>query len=309
MKKLIFCSLIAAAVASCSKVAIEEPDFEVTTAKTTYTVKDTVSFDFSGNPNYITFFSGEAGKRYELAAVTKKDADSTVLFFSTNTTAANATTQPLSVNNVAVLASTDFTGIVDSANIRKATWKDISSKAVFATTTTTVQSGNIRVDSLKSATAPLYIAFRYKSDTAKATYLPRKWVVASFGLKNYFKDVVYPLAGGTTGAVLPFASGGFNEKSILNSSSNWVYNNANLTFNAAAIGSLPDEDWAISRPFDLTLYPSDLGTAIKNTSVRLTQYRYRFTAPGTYVVSFVAKNMDSENAKQVVRQITLTVTP
>ena len=309
MKKYIFYSILLFTFASCSKVKIEVPDFNVTTDKTTYTIRDTVAFNLEGNPGFISFFSGETGKKYELSSITKKDADSTILFFSTNTTAASTTTQPLSVNNVSVLASTNFSGVYDSASIRKATWTDISSKAVYATTTTTVQSGNIRVDNLKSADNPLFIAFRYKSDTAKATALPRKWVVASFGLKNYFKDVVYPLAGGTTGAVLPFTSGGFYEKSLLNGTSNWVFANGSLTFNAAPVGSLPDEDWSISRPFDLTLYPKDLGTVIKNTSVRLSQYRYRFVTAGTYVVTFVAKNNSSEESKEVAKQITLTITP
>jgi hypothetical protein len=309
MKKLIFFSLLATSIASCSKVKIEAPDFSVSADQNAYTTKDTITFNFDGNPDYITFYSGETGKRYEYANTTSVNYDSTILYFSTNTTAASATTQPLSANNVSVLASTDFNGSMDSVSIRKANWKDVTSKATFATTTTTVQSGNIHIEDLKTANAPLYIAFRYVSDTAKATYLPRKWTIASFGIKNYFKDVVYYLAGGSNGTTLPFTTGGFYEKSLSNSGSNWVYSNTSLTFNAAAVGSLPDEDWAISRPFDLSLYASDLGTAIKNTSARLSQYKYRFTKAGTYTVTFVAQNANSEKVEQTVRQTTVTINP
>ncbi|HSC40020.1 MAG TPA: hypothetical protein VLD19_19185, partial [Chitinophagaceae bacterium] len=85
-----------------------------------------------------------------------------------------------------------------------------------------------------------------------------------------------------------------------------------FTFKAPALGSVPDEDWVISRPFNLWLYPPDLGTQIKNLSdTRLSSYNMTrpFRAAGTYTVTFVGMNRDSENAEQVVKQLTLTITP
>ena len=296
-------------VVSCTKVDIKTPnDFDVTTDRTTYSTTDTVVFNFSGNPGYITFYSGEAARRYEFSETTSRDADSAVMFFSTNTTAPGATNQPASVNNLSVLASTNFNGTIDSSSIKQATWTDISSRFTWATTTTSVSSKNVRVDDLKNGSNPLYIAFRYVADTTKTNYLPRKWQVASFGFKTFFKDVQNQLAGGASGTTNPFMTGGFQQKSILNSGSNWVYANANITFNAATtIGNLPDEDWCISRPLDLSLYISDVGVPIKNQTALLDKYKYKFTTAGTYVVSFVAKNADGSTAREVVKQITLTI--
>lgn len=294
---------------SCVKTDISAPDnFSVSTDKTTYLSTDTVTFKLSGTPDIITFYSGEPGKTYELSTIKEKASDSTLLNFSTATTAASATTQPLSVNNVSILVSTNFSGNMDPASIKTATWTDISNRFNFATTTTTVASKTVRVDDLKVAGSPLYVAFKYVSDTTNTNYLPRRRVVTNFGLRNYFGKVMSSLAGGATGSTNPFISGGFVPTSILNSTSNWVFASTSLTFNATAVGALPDEDWAISRPFDLSLYPSDLGESIKNSGISaISSYSYRFTTPGTYLITFVAKNANSKETKESVKQITLTI--
>lgn len=44
-----------------------DPDFNISIedGKTTFKVDETVNFVLSGNPNYITFYSGETGKEYQ----------------------------------------------------------------------------------------------------------------------------------------------------------------------------------------------------------------------------------------------------
>ncbi len=313
MKKIIAGALLFTAMLSCSKYTVKAPaDFTVTTAKTTYTTKDTVQFNFTGNPDYIIFYSGEVHSKYQYAAVNAMAADSNILNFSTTTTAPGASTQPATANNLTFLYSTNFSGIYDSANIRKATWTDISSRAKFATTTTTVPTGNIHMEDLKPASdsTPLYFAFRYVSDTAKTNYLSRQWVLNAFTLKSYFKDTTYALA-------INFTSGGFNATNVLNNINTWAYNNTSsittsFTFKAPAVGSLPDEDWVVSRSFNFSLYPPDMGVQIKTFSdSRLASYKMTrpFRSPGTYTVTFVGKNQNSEKAEQVVQQVTLTITP
>lgn len=313
MKKIITGSVLFVALLSCSKNKIKAPaDFTVTTGQSSYSVRDTVVFNFTGNPDYIIFYSGEVHSKYQYASVSRMAADSNLLNFSTTTTAPGAATQPVGVNNVSLLYSTNFSGIYDSANIRKASWTDISSRGKFATTTATVASGNIHIEDLKPASdsTPLYFAFKYVSDTAKTNYLSRQWVLNAVGLKSYFKDTVYALAAN-------FTSGGFYAVNVLNNINTWAYTNTSsittsLSFKAPALASLPDEDWVISRAFNLSLYPSDLGTQIKNLSdTRLSSYKMTrpFRTAGTYTITFVGMNRDSEHAEQVIKQLTLTITP
>ncbi len=311
MNKIIFLLAITVSMVACTKTTIDAPnDFTVFVSNATYSVNDTVVFTITGNPDFITFYSGLPHSKYQFATDTSMQADSSVLSFSTLGTAANSSTQPWSANNISLLYSTNFSGVMDSSNIRNANWIDISSKASLANGATTVPSGSIRVDSLVSGTAPLYLAFRYISDTAKTTYKSRKWVLSVYNLKSYFKDTVYTQANNFTG-------GGFYTASLANPFNAWVYGNVSsltqtLTFNAPAVGSLPDEDWAISRPYTFSQYPPDLGIVIKNISqshfstYKMTQ---NYTTPGTYIATFIARNQNNGDYKTVVRQVTLTITP
>jgi hypothetical protein len=68
MRILSFITILAvpAILVSCKKDLRPEPlSFNVTTANSTYHTGDTVRFIFSGNPDVITFYSGEPGKNYE----------------------------------------------------------------------------------------------------------------------------------------------------------------------------------------------------------------------------------------------------
>ncbi len=44
---------------------VDVPDFDVHTNSTTYKVGDTVTFEFSGNPQNIVYWSGMPGSNYE----------------------------------------------------------------------------------------------------------------------------------------------------------------------------------------------------------------------------------------------------
>ncbi|MES2276154.1 MAG: DUF5017 domain-containing protein [Bacteroidota bacterium] len=303
MKKYILLLLAAGAFVACNKVDIKAPDaFTVTTTATTYSIKDTVKFNFASNPDQITFYSGEPNHNYANATRTTALEDSTIMNFSTTTTAASATTQPLTSNYVSVLASTDYSGVLDAPNIKKATWTDITSRAKFAVTTTAIASGNVHLEDLTKGSTPLYIAFKYVADTCTATSQSRKWAVTPLTIKSYFKDTTNVVAGS-------IQTGGFsNVYSVLNPINIWVFANASLTFNAPATGSSKDEDWAISKPMDLSVISSDLGIVLKGTSVLLPQYKYVFKKAGTYVVTFVAQNVSSDGQAKTIRQVTLTIT-
>jgi len=74
MKKIVYLLLLLlCATAACNKKKVYPLGFDVTTAKASYAVGDTVNFVFSGNPDLITFYSGEQGSRY----ANRNDVDST----------------------------------------------------------------------------------------------------------------------------------------------------------------------------------------------------------------------------------------
>jgi hypothetical protein len=301
---LIFCVSILT-LSACNKVKITAPsDFDVQASKTILTTKDTVTFTFDGNPDAITFYSGEPNHRYENKSRLNATPDSVLLNFATTTTAPSAITQPATLNNVSVLVSKDFNGGSDVASLQKATWTDISGRAKFATTTTAVASGNVHLEDQMNGSSPIYIAFRYIADASTATSVSRRWVVGptpALTIKSFFKDTSNIAASNINSA------GFSNIISVSNITNTWLFANNSLTFNAPALGSAKDEDWVISRPLQLDIISSDVGFIVKNSTVRPPSYRYNFKKAGTYKVTFVAQNLDSEKSDEVIKEFIFTV--
>ncbi|MCE5345142.1 MAG: DUF5017 domain-containing protein [Bacteroidales bacterium] len=71
------------------------------------------------------------------------------------------------------------------------------------------------------------------------------------------------------------------------------------------------EHWAVSRALrtDSVDLGPDWATPLKGvTTATMTEYRYKYTKPGTYNVVFVAANNSIDKVKKVVKELTLTIT-
>ncbi len=67
MKKyiLLFIAFLMLTVTSCKQDLLETPELEVSVAKTSWSVGEEITFDFIGNPHFITFYSGVEGHDYD----------------------------------------------------------------------------------------------------------------------------------------------------------------------------------------------------------------------------------------------------
>lgn len=85
-----------------------------------------------------------------------------------------------------------------------------------------------------------------------------------------------------------------------------------VPFDTTSIYNDPlSEHWAVSKPIDLenvNLGP-DWSTSLKGvTTANMAEYHYKYAKVGTYKVVFIAANNSIDNVKQVVRELTLTIT-
>jgi len=69
-----------------------------------------------------------------------------------------------------------------------------------------------------------------------------------------------------------------------------------------------EEDWVISKAFNMSRIAPDLATPIKNTSQLITNYAYKFTSPGIYNVVFVASNVNISGTQEVQKALTIQIT-
>ena len=196
MKQYLFPIMIVACIvamtSACETSKISTPDFGVSIEKITYKVGDTVRFNFSGNPDVLTFYSGELGKNYDAkerftAAGINKLAFQSAMQQGAIPPAAND-------DKLSLLISTDLTGY-EAESIDKATWTDISSRNTkWPTTLTTSYTSSDAIDISDFNTAEkINIAFKYVGKP-NPTFAQRKWLIQNLTLNNTLLDgTVTPL--------------------------------------------------------------------------------------------------------------------
>lgn len=286
-------------LSSCSKIKVETPGFTVTTATTTVQAGDTVKFNFTGNAENIVFYSGEPGFNYRYRDRITGQGIPQINFTSHQQNTGET-------NTLSLLASTDFNGVADSAGITRATWIDITSRAILSTGADKTPSGAIDLSDLATLNKPVYLAFRYQGYN-HATLKQPTWFIRTFNVLNVLPD-------GKASLNASIDKMGWAPYSFKNSTVNWTIttgsNTATLSINGTASGSTKDDndDWIISRGFDLKEVTPDVGLSLRSLStVTNASYNYVYTQPGTYTATFIAFNHSVDEQKTVVRELTITV--
>jgi hypothetical protein len=285
------------ALASCKKIDVAQPDFNVSTTKTTFKVGEPVVFSFSGNPDVLSVYRGIAGESYDFRQRVSAQGVPHLNFTSYLLT-------PGQVNTLRLMASTNFSGKFDAAGVAAATWTDITSRAILSTGADNTASGNIDLSDFKVSGKPVYLAFKYAGYNHPTLKQPN-WAIRTFNVNNVLPE-------GRTSAISVIAQTGWVAVDVKNPSVVWgVPATGQVAINGTATDATTDdnEDWVISRPYDLSAVSADVGLGLKNASTVLKSYSYTYTAAGTYTVTFIAANASVDAQKAIIKQITLTIEP
>ncbi|RPE05726.1 DUF5017 domain-containing protein [Chitinophaga lutea] len=296
MRKVFYTLAAAMLLAACKKDKVSMPDFQVHTSSLTYKVGDTVKFIFTGNPDNISFFSGEPGRNYEFRKRTSAANDLRIEFGSW-------VQFGVIYPNLQLLVSNNYNGKATAADIQAATWTDISSRAKFSTGADNTPSGLLSLKEFarpQKDSAMVYVAFRY-TDTKK-TQGQNRWVIRTFSATNVSDDgVVTPLA--------VMATGGWQQVDFKNPAAVWSITTAQLLMFGGNATADDNEDWVISKGFNPWQIAPDAGAGLKNVSGVMNEYAYVYKKPGTYKVVFDASNVRYNGEKRLTREVTLTITP
>ncbi len=316
MKNLFLILIIALGLASCNKKETPELKFDVVSEKTSYQINDTVVFKISGNPDQITFYSGEAGKKYELRDGELVKGDTSLsISFSTQRRYGSDTDHPQSLR---FFVSQTFNGIYSSATFNENDWTDVTSKftlsGIIGNDVDYTPSGTVNVNNLGVSldrSKPVYFAFRYKSGEGKASTHPR-WYINTFNLISKNAETGNPLTIGN------ITSLSWNLLKLNNTGLSWTYAAA-TGLRVASIASTatapapPSLTWAVSKPVEFKAFEDvngiNRGVALKNMSTKMDEYNYVFTQAGAYKVTFVATNNSVYGENKVVKEIEIVVNP
>lgn len=335
---------IVVTLSSCERDKISVPYFSVSIDKNTYKVGDTIKFYFEGQPDVLTFYSGEVGSDY---AAKDRFTSPGISKLSFQTAMQQGPVPPaLSQDAISLMISTDLAGY-DAESINKATWTNITSRNTkwpTSLSTTLTSSDAIDISDFNTADK-INIAFKVEGKP-NASFAQRKWQVSNLTLNNTLPNgIVTPLFStfANTGWVqaslkndlnigTPTTTGynawnvgtwnvsATNNPTIFTTVSGLKAVNSNgivmataypITFDpGTTINNDENEDWLITSAIDLKKTKADVGTVIKNPLIKsLRTYSYIYKKPGTYTVAFDAVNTSLENSFHSVNRMTITIAP
>lgn len=321
---LIFSLVSAGAMLSACNDAVDPVDFLVAVpGGPTVEAGEPVSFTFTGNPDYITFFSGEEGSDY--AASDRYEAEVSELHLSCDMRQQYNDKEYLDRQLIYVYVSTDFNGDYTPEGINAATWKSICGAgnnsftvpvAISASAVST--SGSVDLGDYVNKNEPFYIAFFYnapgRGDIPAANGSGRYMVRPRIDVTDL--RLTKTLVDGSR-HILDNATTQFGMRPVYEcsfSQSNFRVTDDGVLFQPVKAeidpltGREPDERvWMVSDRIDPRKVDPDRGTSIKSIAARLDKYEHVYDVPGTYTATFVATNANLWDSKRIISQLTITV--
>ncbi len=287
-----------------------------------------VTFQFGGDPDYLTFFSGEAGAEYknrERTLVDESDIESSL--FTVNI--ASQFGDPTDIISVLIsedcpaLTKSDFEA--DSVAVENATWQELLPKSGFPTKVnySAGEDYSAYMNSFLGKEVTIAICYKGVSNAA----VQSKFYFKNMQIQNVMKNgQVATLSAGSFGFTAlnmyyrhPDVLSTASRASVLtgkpyatvtnNTSGMWNLVNINNFYIHSSPKATPlMYAWLVSSPMVINTCTPDAGTGLKNISQGTDSYTHTYSTAGTYTATFVAKNANFKQQTSVVREYTVVVT-
>lgn len=319
----ILLALCLASACSSKFESVSDPDISATLESPTAYVGEGVSFHFTGDADFVTFYSGETGNDYAYKDVERVyDGEGFISFACgfQNGDQYKRQAEPAGKDKlISFWWSDDFDGNYTVESIEKATWHDVTDLFTWPSARvdgdnardikTNVPCGTVALDELFGGRPdkPVYLAFRYKCDIMQPDGLNGRTraVVSGFKINNVCKDINYEstLVSQLTANLWHLVTKGYEGvvvTSLPEVNVNYIY------FNCDQASDVEKICWAVSSPIKLDYSVNmgcDYGTGIKSVATdRLTDYTYSYSTPGEYNVHFIYKNVSVTGEDRTVHQ-------
>ena len=294
MKYIFAIIFISICFISCVDNTVPAVDFEVTTEKTSYKVGDTITFNFKGNPDFISFYSGLSGFDYRHKERNHLEGTTQLQFTSYKQNGAQ-------LNSLRLMVSTDFNGTYSKLGLQSGTWTDITDRATLSNGTDNTASGIVNISDFVTLDKNVFVAFR-KMDEKSATLKPNQWTIRSFNMDVKLADnSLYPIAN--------LSNAGWLAVDSLTSAIKWSITSTALVCAGGALNSAANEDWVITKALSPLNVAPDVAIPVKWVDIKRTEsFQYIYKNPGTYEVVFVTSNQNVYDSKKIEKTIMLTIT-
>jgi len=309
---------------------LDNPTFDVLSTNVVINVGDTLAFDFKGNADIVTFYSGEFGNVYEHKDRIERPFEGNLKISFTTSVQNSYTIDPFP-RELDVFISSDFNGDLNYANIvsESSKWGNISDEFTFPLTSANgtvnavpisanAPNGELDITELVEIGKSFYIAFRYKTVNRMATNTghtrnAREWRVDALSLINEHSE--------GSSVLMSQSSAGWQ---FVNRADSEIETGRGGSLNSTGRISIrgnqqttyqPGEGievWAISNPISTGMAKTepDRGVTIKNISRnRLESYTHVYNKPGVYKAVFVAANSNIYGHESVAKEVNVIVNP
>ena len=312
-------------VCACSKeLKIEMPDFKVSALTATVKAGDTVIFNLGGNPDIITFYSGEFGNDYAYI-----DRDSIIDVKQLNLSFQNQVRgqggmEPLCQDDqfhILVTNDLDLAGATkeDSVQrIKEAVWTDLTDRFNWSplnclSTNPYISSGVTNIVDFIEKNKTAYLAFRYtnrpnNNETGKSAI----WRFQALNLTSVTESGNTTLITQGNAGWKPVYEGGVdmwgtNPKPFDISTTSYA-----VTMRGLRTTTETYQMWCLSNSFIITdtNVGRNPGAGIKSfTDVPLTSYSHIYKKAGTYEAVFIATNANKAGKKETIHRLQIVVEP
>jgi len=311
MKKIIvFLSAILVTFTACDKL-LEDPEMNITLdTNNTYKTGEIIRFNIDGNPDYITFYSGESGYNYDDINRNEADPEGLTIYLEFDAKVERQTAQ--SLNTLKVLFSTEFPGLSgnfdeDSLKIVQTNWTDKSEECNFSTDRNVTVP--VKLNLTEFAGKETCIAFRYEGYIAGQP----KWTLSDIRLTMQYEDgTEFSGMSPTDMGFLPIDLYNKNNKPYLSSNDLGRWNTStpsvSLIMTNTSTGKTDNLDYAISQPIIFNKVTPDKGISVKDPRDRKEFFEYQFSAPGKYNVVFVGRNLNFDGEKKIIKKFEVEIT-
>ena len=294
MKNYIIITLLSIIVfiAGCVEdLLVESPDFQIAMDSAVVKAGEEVIFLIEGNPDFMTFYSGEDGHRYMHRSRTQAEGTPALSFKNTLRWGAQQ-------NTLQVMISTDLSGNADASSVGAATWTDITSSFTLDTNAGSfdfVDSG--AGDLLAYIDKPVYLAFRF---TGTAGTTQRTWRITDF-------SITLTTTHGEAINVADISIPGFVGVNVEGEGKVWTWKNTFWEMAGGNASAPSNEDWLVTGPLNLTAVFPDKGASQNSYTDKVSEIPHTYDQPGTYTATFVGINVTVDDTKELVRAITIQV--
>ncbi|MCM1177897.1 MAG: DUF5017 domain-containing protein [Clostridium sp.] len=302
-RNILYIALACSLVAACDADGVRDVDFDVSLKNSPDRIYagDEVTFDFSGDADYVVFWSGEDGHSYGNRERTKVPVQTLEMTYSIM----EQYSRPATSQMLTIMVSENFGGSYTKEGIESADWTVLSQND--AEMDWWVPSGNVKPAVESGGDLSAYkdrnftLAFRYATQDgplAEDTQHPRI-DISPMALKKVADGVEVTQKN-------PQDDFGFRMVVLEGEKGNTNVNATTLLFQPASAQKNIDI-WCISQPMDPSKVSPDKGEPVRTLTMPVKSFAYVFEESGTYTVTFVARNANAWNMNEAVRTMTVEV--